>query len=264
MWQMGAKADAKILIAHASSMAATAKGDKEKLLRAKFAVEQSKRSMDLPNNLDDVIQQMNGLTGVIPAPKPKNAPDGSIYSILSEATVLHENGKDAQARKVLDQLKVATKSPILKDGWWRILLAELQLDMGDRALAKANLVLGGKQFVSILTVAKSMPTESLTKLDRIAQDMVKAWDRVGAVKLLQDGVLRLSAGPTLTKTMHFGDGGDHWVIHDRRSPILHWGAEAIARAGNFETAVTMANSVPHPAHRAITLAGVVRDSAIRK
>lgn len=267
MWQMGAKVEAKDLITRVSLSMVKATGDKDKFLIAKFAVEQSKRTMGLPNKLSQVTNEMDKARGTIlptSIPIPPEGQEKSAYAYLAAAESDVQSGNIASAKQNLAKMKTARKGELGRNGWYQVLAAELQLKMGDRAGAKVNLNEGAKLYVASLKPAKFMPTEEIGCLARIAEGLVGAWDRPSAVRYLREGIARLSAGETIFKMPHLGEGGNRMVDHDRRSPILHWGAEALARTGDFPGAVAMARSIPHSAHRVIALAGVIRDSSIRK
>ena len=262
LWQMGAKVEAKELIDHASSMETT--GDKTRVLQARYAVEQTKQTMGLPNKWEEVIRDMNQQAGVIPAPTPKpptieTGTANSISAIVGKATTLRSQGKLEEAKTKLRAIKLKNLPPY-DSANWLVLAAELQIELKDFGFAKANLDEASRLTLNGLVPIEYYMPDSLTLLEKIAKAQRQVGDKAGAIKTMRIGISKLAEGSSKKKMMHMGDGGNHWVIHDRKSPILHFGAEALARVGDFDGAVAMARSIEGNAHRAIALAGVVRES----
>ena len=263
LWYQGAKDDAKALIVSIGELDKSLSGDPVQVLRAHYAVEQSKGVMGLPNTLAQVIKDIDAQSGVIAVKTetPPQTPDkNDPYFIISEATRLHEKGDDAGAKVLLKKLKLGQKEPMVNNGGFYVIAGDLQIQMNDMESARRNLAEGSRQLIASLKPRDFHPSEDESYLERIAQFQLKSGAKAQASKTLLDGIAKLSAGPTTKKIMHMGDKPDHWVLHDRKSPILHWGAEALARVGDYPDALAMAKSIEHPAHRAIALAGIVRDS----
>lgn len=251
------------LLQEAIELDKTITGDPTKVLRTHFSVEQTKRSFGLPHSFDKVIDEMNKLNGVIPREQAPNAPNPgggqALYMVIAEAQRLFDSGDKKGASVILRKITPASMKQEDTNGWWHVLAGELQTAVGDKSPAAGNLAEGSRRFVSQLRSADGLPTEELNQLERIAVGQRRLGNKEEAAKTLKLGVQKLVAGPEVKKMMHMGDGGNHMVSHDRVSPILHKGAISLSKIGDFTGAGLMARSIKNNAHRAVTLAGIVRD-----
>lgn len=254
LWRLGAKAEAKVVLARSEKSLAGIPNEGERQ-KARFFVEQAKRSMGLPNHFDSPSVDRSGAPiAMVPGPGLKPS-ENSAYNLLSEAERQIALGDLAAAKKTLRRIKVAPGG----DSWIWVLLGELQAKVGDREMARINLSQGSRWRLSQIQPQAFLDRESLNGLVRIAEAQTAGGDRSGALATLSQGVKRM-AGPIRWVTMpHMGDGGGQMVRHDRLSPVLHAGAIALAKSGFYVKAVEMARTIPGAAHRAIALAGAVRD-----
>lgn len=264
LWRLDAKADAQALIVKADK---EARGipDEGKRLDARASVEQAKQTLGLPNDAGAVQHAIDVRNGTVPLPGGQ-APMPGIHSpaadpnsnsaLVMTAQELHAKGSDEEARRILRRLKPQQDDT---DGWL-VLAGEMQTQLGDKSAAQQNLREGSLRFVARLQPTQNSPVEMMAYLERIAKAQVTAGDPLGASKTLRQGVARLAQGIRWVKIMHLGTGGEHLIRHDRQSALLHQGAEALSRVGDYVVAIEMAHQIQSTAHRAIALAGIVRDN----
>jgi len=263
LWYFGLQSEAKALLAEAVKLDQALVGDSKEVLQAHFSVEQTKQILGLPHKLEKVIQAMNKQIGVIqegtsaPNVPSEDLGDNPLKAVV-EAEKMMANGDIKGARALLRKAKIQRD----ENGWWHVLTAELQIKLNDKVGALDNLREGARLFVASLQPAQSFPSEELGQLRQIGNAFLAAGDRKAASKSLTAGILRLTAGAVTRKMAHSGDGGNRMVVHDRKSATLHHGAIMLAKVGAFIEATAMARSIPGTVHRAIALAGIVRESNV--
>ena len=262
LWSLGAKEDANRLISAAAYdlPAVTDAGERTK---ARFSIEQSKRAMGMPNDFDKVLAEISG--GKPPEEKRASEPpplqEGQnpvgAAALVGRAEWLRAKGDLGAAKKTLARVKPASGD----DGWWLVLAGKAQTELGDVAAGRKNLREGSRRFVSGLHSFPHVDPELMMRVNMLAEWQKANGDKYGVLKTLTDATARLSAGERWIKMDRLSPDGNSVTKLDRKSPILHVGAEDLARAGWYAPAIEMARTIPDPAHRAIALSGIVRDTA---
>lgn len=258
----GAKSAAKDLVAKAE-IAARLVADRKQQLEARFYIEQTKRSMGVPNEFDKIMRERDSSASpkpvVAPAVTPLNGGSSQPYDLLAAAGRLIASGDIVAAKKALHKVK----DPADGDGSWLVYAAEKQIQLGDRESARQNLALAAKRFIAKLRPQPYVDHEGISLLRKIAEDQKAAGDKPAALKTLLDGFHRLAGDQRWVKlaqlSMGTDAGGTSTITRDRQSPVLHAGALALANGGFYSEAVTMARTIQDPAHRAVAIAGVIRD-----
>lgn len=254
LWRLDAKVEAKTLLAQAEKgLVDLAAGEEQR--RARFTIEQTKRSMGMPNELEAVISESEPKPAAPDTGAPPSENPNSVYTLLTEADRLRSKGDVAAAKRTLRRIKVGPRD----DPWVHVLAGEMQTELGDREAARANLTLGSRRNLARLQPQPYLDREAMHNLERIAAAQNAVGDKVGAQTTLTEGIRRMAGTKRWITLPHMGEGGGRPVRHDRQSPLLHAGAVALARAGFYTRAVETARTIPSPVHRAITLAVTVRD-----
>lgn len=263
MWQLGAKDEARKLLAQAEkALSAVEEGEKRK--SARFSIEQTKEAMGLPNDKMGVYRDTKPTAG--PAFGPGGGSKGAMstdasdprspWELLSKAEDQRAKGDIAGARRTLRAIRARPGA----EGPWRQSVGELQMKLGDKEAARANLGEASRTLLASLKPNPFVDTELLGSLEGLAASQIASGDRAAARATLTGGFKRLIGTERWATVPHYGDGKGRMVRHDRQSPVQHAGAMVLARLGFFADAVAFARTIPSPAHRAIALAGVVRET----
>ena len=267
----GAKAEAKSVMEEAIKLDVSLSndansGDSKEVQQARLMLEQNKRSLGMPNDLDKMLKDIEKANSSAPTTPDNGGQPTKVeptdlsnpFQLLVKAEALVAT-KDIQgARVLLGKVGRITATEMDKTGSWLLNAAELQIRIGDKEAAKLNLTKASRMLVASFGTQWSRGEDMLT-IETIARYQIQVGDKLGAVKTVNTAIQKMTAGPDTQKMMHMGDGGNHMVVHDRRSSTLHKGSILLARLGDFDSALAMARSIPSPAHRAIALAGIVRD-----
>lgn len=260
LWLLGAKGEARTLLAQAEKALPEVE-EGEKRNRARFFVEQTKETMGLPN---DKMGALRG-TGPVPAVAPSGEAPGispggpksiSSWQLLAKAEEQRAKGDLAGAQRTLRTIRARADG----DGPLHQSIGELQARLGDRAAARANLAIAGRVLMGSLQASPVSDNGSVQALENLAALQIANSDRSAALATLSQGLKRLIGTERWATVTHFVNGKTRLVKHDRRSPMQHAGAMALARTGFFAQAVAMARTIQSPGHRAITLANIVSET----
>ncbi len=263
MWRLGVKDEARRLLTLAERALALVEEGSDKRKVALYAVEQTKETMGLPNDKVGVYRDTKpaagpafGPGGGSKAAMSTDADARSPWQLLSKAEEQRAKGDIAGARRTLRAIRARSDTM----GPWRQSVGELQTKLGDREAARANLAEASRTLLASLKPNPFVDSELLKSLEGLAASQIANGDRAAARATLTGGFKRLAGTQRWATVPHYGDGKTHMVRHDRQSPVQHAGAMALARLGFYTDAVTLARTIPSPAHRAIALAGVVRET----
>ncbi len=240
----------------------TLTGDSIEVLRAHMMVEQSKREFGMPNKLGEVLQRMNAVSGAQTsapaAPDPAGLTTG--YAELAEADNRLAAGDKAGAIKVLKSTNAKLTLKVDPNGWIAVLVGEKLLTLGDKTSAQIVLLSGSRRYLASLYPSNDVASQEMESLTRIGRALAATGSPEMGAAVIESGVAVLTKGPTIIEIPTLGEGSGKPFRRDRKSPNLHRGAIALARLGLFVKARAMARSIPNDAHRAVALAGIVRDT----
>jgi hypothetical protein len=263
LWQLDVKDEARRLLALAEKALTAVPEESDKRKGARYAVEQTKETMGLPNDKLGVYRDDRPASDSTGGSKPgggisMRTPDSrSPWELLSKAEEQRAKGDVAGARRTLRSIRARPGA----EGPWRQSVGELQTKLGDREAARGNLAEASRSLLASFKADSPADSETLKGLEVLGAAQIANGDRAAARTTLVQGFKRLAGTKRWAMMPTYGNGPDRMVRHDRQSPVLHAGAMALARLGFFADAVGMARTIPSPAHRAVALAGVVVETS---
>jgi len=256
-WHADAKIEASDLLKKAETEVRAIQ-DLKGRLDARSTIEHTKQSMGRPNEFDTISGSPGGVKPVAQtSAAPPTLGSSQPSDLLTAAGWYRAKGDVTAAKKALRKVKDTAGG----DGWWLVLAAEMQIQIGDRIPALENLAVGGRRFIEHLRPQPSVNHEHILQLEQIANDQKAVGDKAAALKTLLDGYHRLAFGERWVNVMQMGpgSGGKDFVKRDRQSPVLHVGAVALANAGFYSEAIALARTIENPAQRAVAISGAIRD-----